>query len=77
MERKEHAKGIDIKVSKVMPIERVWLTQKDAAEYLGVSTDYIKELRLSGQISFYQPQGKLVFLKKKDIDHWIERSRVT
>ena len=67
----------DIMVSQVAPIERVWLTQKDAAEYLGVSTDYIKELRLSGQISFYQPQGKLVFLKKKDIDHWIERSRVT
>lgn len=68
----------NIMVSQVAPIERVWLTQKDAAEYLGVSIDYIKELRLSGQISFYQPtNGKLVFLKKKDIDHWIERSRVT
>lgn len=67
-----------IRCSQVIPIERVWLTQKDAAEYLGVSIDYIKELRLSGQISFYQPtNGKLVFLRKKDIDHWIERSRVT
>lgn len=63
--------------TQIRQIERIWFTQKDAAEYLGVSTDFIKELRLSGQISFYQPQGKLVFLKKKDIDHWIERSKVT
>ncbi len=59
----------------VKTIDKVWLTQKSASAYLGVSVDFIKDLRLSGQLPYYM-LGKLVFIKKNDLDKIIEQHRV-
>ena len=52
-------------------VEKRWFTQKDAAEYLGVSEQAIKQWRLSGKLPYFQPNAKLVFVERKDLDKFI------
>lgn len=62
----------DIRISQVMPIERIWFTQKDAAKYIGVSAETIKRMRLSGKLPSYS-FGGTVLVKKADIERLIHR----
>lgn len=59
----------------VIPVERVWLTNRDAQSYLGVSPDFLKRLRAEARIPFYKVGGT-VFYRKRDIDRIVERGRV-
>jgi len=59
----------------VKKIEKVWLSQKEAAEYLGVSKSYIAGLRRAGKLP-HSMVGNMAFFKKKAIDTLLERSKV-
>ncbi len=48
---------------------------KEAALYLGISESTLYKLTSNNTISFYQPNGKLIFFKKSDLDNFIERGR--
>ena len=37
----------------VEPVEKIWLSTKEFAKYIGMSTGYIHDLRKSGQIHHY------------------------
>lgn len=50
-----------------------WLTQEEAADYLGVSIPTIKNYRSKG-LPFYKV-GSLVRLKREEIDAWVENGR--
>ncbi len=56
-------------------VDRIWLTQSEAAAYLGVSPKTISRLREDGRLSYYK-LDRLVLLKKADIDRLVERCRV-
>lgn len=63
------------KAEKNVRVEKIWLTNKDAQEYLSVSVDFMKKLRRNGKLSFYK-LGGMVFYLKKDIDRLIQKNRV-
>lgn len=48
---------------------------KDAALYLGISESTLYKLTSSNSINFYQPNGKLIFFKRSDLENFIERGR--
>lgn len=60
---------------KVLEVEKVWLSSKEAEAYLGMSADFFKDLRANGQIRFYKVR-RAIFYKKSDIDRLVEKSRV-
>lgn len=63
------------KQGKVLEVEKIWLTSKEAQAYLGVSVHFFKDLRASAQIRFYKVRGA-IFYKKSDIDRLVEKGRV-
>ncbi len=64
-----------MKKGNVTDVEKVWLTTSAAMEYLGVSRDFLDDMRKNAKISFYI-WGRTVFFKKADIDKAIERGKV-
>lgn len=64
-----------LNIGKTQAITKVWLTRKDAATYLGVSTDYIKSLCNDAKFRWYKVGG-LALIKKDDLDRYIEKHRV-
>lgn len=59
----------------VEPVEKIWLSTKEFAKYIGMSTGYIHDLRKSGQIHHYM-LGNTAFFKKSDVDELIEGHKV-
>lgn len=61
--------------TKILEIEKQWLTTRAAMDYLGVSRDFLDDLRESAKLSYYKVSGT-VFIKKKDLDSLIEKNKV-
>lgn len=61
---------------KIKDVDKVWLSNAEAQRYLGMSADFLKSLRESGQLSFYKVR-RAVFYKKSDIDRLMERNKIT
>ena len=53
-----------------MNFAQKWTT-KQAAEYLGVSTDWLLSNMRSSNIRFYRPAKKSYFFLKEDLDNWL------
>lgn len=55
------------------PDEKVWLTTKEAAEHLGVSTQHLEGLRCKGGGPHYhKPNGvRVIRYKYADLDAWL------
>ena len=64
-----------MKRGDVTNVERVWLTTRDAMKYLGVSRDFLDNMRTSAKISFYV-WGRTIFFRKDEIDRAIENGKV-
>lgn len=60
----------------VREIDKVWLSNREAQKYLDVSSEFMKSLRLNGELHFYKVHNT-VFYKKSDIDKIIEKNKVT
>lgn len=63
------------KKSVVTHVESPWLTVSAAAEYLGVSREFIDALRYENGLTFYRLRHT-VFVKKKELDSLVERGRI-
>jgi len=59
----------------VTPIDKIWLSNREAQSYLDAGPDFFKRLRQSGKLPFYKIGAKVFYLKR-DIDNLIKRSRV-
>ena len=66
-------KIVAVKLIAEKEVPREWFTQQAAADYLGMSLDYIKTIRKSGALRYYQPNGKAIFIAKRDLDNYIRR----
>ena len=57
-------------------IRRLWLSQRDAARYLGVSKDWLNSRRLDGTLHFSKV-GNTIFYIKSEIDNMIRDNAVS
>lgn len=54
----------------VTPVEKCWLSVKEAEKYLGCSRKYLYKLLNNGKIQAAQ-EGKMTFFVKKSIDKYL------
>lgn len=65
----------EMKVAKI-DTRKLWLSNKEAAKYLGVSKDWLKERRDSGTLH-YSVVGNTIFYIKKEIDSLIASNAIS
>lgn len=68
-------KETTIKVCKV-DTKRLWLSNKEAAKYLGVSKDWLKDRRENGTLH-YSVVGNTIFYIKSEIDKLVVSGAVS
>lgn len=56
--------------------EKLWLSNTEAARYLGVSKDWLKDRRLDGTLH-YSKVGNTIFYMKKEVDDLIRKNAVS
>ncbi len=61
--------------AEVRVVEQEWFTRKGAAAYIGCTVSYIKDKNLSGELP-YVKDGKLAFIRRRDLDRMLEQKRV-
>lgn len=49
-----------------------FLTVDDAAQYLNLSKSTIYKMTSRGEIPFYKPNSKTLFLKREEVNDWIQ-----
>lgn len=67
--------GQTIKLAKVSTA-KLWLSNKEAAAYLGVSKDWLKDRRNEGRLH-YSVVGNTIFYIKKEIDNLIKNGAIS
>lgn len=50
---------------------RLVLNLKDASNYTSLSVRCLRTLLKSGRIPYYRPNGKLIFIERKDLDAFL------
>lgn len=63
-----------MKVAKIVT-NKLWMSNKEAAAYLGVSKDWLKDRRDEGRLH-YSVVGKTIFYIKKEIDDIIRNGAI-
>lgn len=53
-------------------IVKDFLTIEDAAKYLEVTKSTIYKMTASKEINYYKPNGKCIFILRKDLEDWIK-----
>lgn len=64
-----------MKVAKI-DTRKLWLSNKEAAKYLGVSKDWLKDRRENGTLH-YSVVGNTIFYIKKEIDRLIVANAIS
>ena len=63
-------------IGKIQPIPKVWLSKKELAAYLGVSTRYIEvNINTNPKVDLYRMSDRVVLYNKENIDLIIRRSK--
>jgi excisionase family DNA binding protein len=57
-------------------MQKEYLSITEVCSYLGVSKSYVYKLSFNNSIPKYCPGGKLIFMKKSDVDNWLCRNRI-
>jgi len=60
----------------VVNTDRLWMSQKEARSYLGVSKDWLDKRRVTGALH-YSKVGNTIFFIKSEIDNLIRNNAVT
>ena len=64
-----------MKKATVKPVEKIWLSNKEAQTYLGMSEDFFTRLRNEAKIHYYRI-GRCVFYNKQDIDDLVLKNKI-
>lgn len=62
--------------TRVKQCEKLWMSQKEARAYLGVSRDWLDERRENGILHFSKV-GNTIFYIKSEIDKLIRNNAIT
>ena len=57
--------------NNIIPVQRRFLTRKEAAEYLGVCMHAMQILCFNRKIRYYRPNGKQSYFDVADLDAYI------
>lgn len=60
----------------IVDTKKLWLSNKEAAKYLGVSKDWLKDRRNDGTLH-YSVVGNTIFYMKSEVDNMIRRNAVS
>lgn len=64
------------KAAQVHNCDKIWMSQKEASKYLGVSKDWLSDRRLEGTLH-YSKVANTIFYIKKEIDNLISAHAVS
>ncbi|RYH74456.1 DNA-binding protein [Flavobacteriaceae bacterium 144Ye] len=53
------------------------LNFEEALSYLKVSKSFLYKMTSKGEITYYKPNGKLIFFKRSDLDNWMLNNKVS
>lgn len=63
-------------IGKIVPVQKVWLSKKELAAYLGVTTRYIEmNINTNPRVDVYRMSDRVVLYNKENIDLIIRRSK--
>ena len=71
----ETTKPMPRKKAMVESGEKIWLSTKEVAKYLGMSTGYVHDLRKEGLLPHSMIKNTAFYLKE-DVDHLLEVNKV-
>ena len=63
------------KKAMVESVEKIWLSTKEVAKYLGMSTGYVHDLRKEGLLPHSMIKNTAFYLKE-DVDDLLEANKV-
>lgn len=64
-------------IGKVEPIQKVWLSKKEAAAYLGVTERYMDEnINQRPEIDLYRLSGRCTLYNRDNLDRMVMKSRI-
>jgi len=67
-------KNLKDEVNRSNLFKKPFYTTKEASEYLGVSVSYMQKLVASKQITHFRPTGKLIFIRRNELEAFITRN---
>lgn len=56
-------------------LQKEVLTFEEACKYCGISKSKMYKHTSSNNISYYKPEGKLIFFKREELNTWLLRNR--
>ena len=56
-------------------LKKTVLNFNDACKYIDVSPSHLYKLTSARQIPHFCPQGKKLYFKREELDHWLQRNR--
>jgi excisionase family DNA binding protein len=59
-------------MNTAIKVDKIWLSEREAAEYTSLSYQTIKNERLAGKITF-RSYGRKIIYNRADLDKFIER----
>lgn len=62
-------------IGKVEPVQKTWLSTKEACAYLGCSLDYLEVLRNEAQVSFSQYR-RMIWYDITSVNRFLSRNKV-
>lgn len=57
-------------------LQKEYLTVEETADYINQSVSYVYGMTSKNEIPLHKPGGKIIFIKLKDINDWIEKNRL-
>ena len=75
-ELRKEIKALKKELDKVSLFRKRIYTIKEAAIVAGVSTSYIHKLIASNQIPYSKPSGKLVFIRRRDLEKFLMKDYI-
>lgn len=57
-------------------VSKEFYSLDEAAEYLCVSKSYMYRMSCNNEIDLYKPKGRLIYIKRDDLNKWIERNKI-
>jgi len=56
-------------------LQKTVLNFNEACKYLDVSPSHLYKLTSSKQVPHFCPQGKKLYFKREELDHWLQRNK--
>ena len=63
-------------IEKKMYLLKEYLTVTEAADYLTLSPSLVYKLTSKHELPIYKPNGKVIYIRRDDLNRWIAKNRV-